>query len=196
MENPPVLLIGLGNPGKKYNRTRHNVGFMALDHFVQSNGPVSWQEKFSGRYCRCRLHSRVVLCGEPLTFMNRSGRFVAPLARFYKIPLSHILVLHDDLDLDFGRIKAVARGGSGGHNGIRSLIAELGGSDFARIKIGIGRPVQNEQGYAVPIDHFVLSPFTGEEEKQLGDIFDRIDLALNLFVQEGIAACMNFANRK
>ncbi len=195
MEDSSFLLVGLGNPGKKYNRTRHNIGFMALEHFVQSLGPVSWREKFSGRYCRCRLHSRVLLCGEPLTFMNRSGRFVAPLARFYKIPLTHILVLHDDLDLDFGRIKVVARGGSGGHNGIRSLIAELGSSDFARIKIGIGRPIQNEQGHAVPIDHFVLSPFAREEEEQLDDIFVRVDLALKLFVQEGITACMNFANR-
>ena len=163
---------------------------------MQSLGPVTWQEKYSGRFCRCRLDSNTVLCAEPLTYMNRSGRFVAPLARYFKIPTENIIVLHDDLDLDFGRIKVVARGGSGGHNGIRSLIAELGSSDFARVKIGIGRPKKNEQGQGMPVDRFVLSPFTQTEQDQLVDIFARTDQALKLFVTEGISACMNLVNRR
>lgn len=196
MPDSDKLLVGLGNPGARYERTRHNVGFMALEHFIRSLGPVSWQEKFSGRFFRWRLDCNSVFLAEPLTYMNRSGRFVAPLARFYKIPLVNILVVHDDLDLAFGRIKVVAKGGSGGHNGVRSLIAELGSSEFARIRIGIGRPPKNDQGYAMPVDHFVLSPFSDEEEKQLDPVLARCDQALELFAREGVTAAMNRVNRR
>jgi len=196
MATSPFLIVGLGNPGARYDHTRHNVGFMALEHFADSLGRVSWQEKFNGRYSRCRLEGQTVLLAEPLTYMNRSGQFVAPLARYFKIPLQNILVLHDDLDLDFGRIKVVARGGSGGHNGIRSLIAELGSSDFARLKIGIGRPEKNDHGYSIPIEQFVLSRFAQNEEEQLAKLFDRTDRAQKLFITEGIAACMNTINRR
>ena len=196
MAPSPYLLVGLGNPGPKYDHTRHNIGFMALEHFADSLGNTTWQEKFNGRYCRCRLKGHPVVLGEPLTFMNRSGKFVAPLARYFKIPLDRILVLHDDLDLGFGRIKVVAKGGSGGHNGIRSLIEEFGSKDFARVKIGIGRPQKNDQGYAIPIEHYVLSRFTEEEEEMLETLFARTDRAQELFITEGIAACMNAINRK
>ncbi len=196
MATSPFLIVGLGNPGAQYEHTRHNVGFMALEHFADSLGTAAWQEKFNGRFCRCRLGEHTVLLAEPLTFMNRSGQFVAPLTRYFKIALANMLVLHDDLDLDPGRIKVVARGGSGGHNGIRSLIAELGSSDFARVKIGIGRPEKNEKGYAIPIERYVLSRFSRQEEEQLETLFTRTDRAQELFVREGIAACMNVVNRR
>jgi len=195
MSDSDFLIAGLGNPGAKYENTRHNIGFMALDHFASSVNCLPVQEKFDGKYCRQRFHDRQVLLVRPETFMNRSGQCVVRFVHFFKIPLSNILILHDDLDLTPGRVKAVARGGAGGHNGIRSLVQHFGCNDFARVKIGIGRPDRNDSGQGVPVERYVLSRFFPEEEKGFDALFDKTDLAIDLFLKEGIAACMNQINR-
>jgi len=195
MSESDFLIAGLGNPGTKYEHTRHNIGFMTLDHFGSSVDCEPVLEKFDGKYCRQHLHGNQIVLVRPETFMNRSGQCVAGFVRFFKIPLSNILILHDDLDLTPGRVKVVARGGAGGHNGIRSLVQHLGSNDFARVKIGIGRPDRNDNGQGVPVEHYVLSRFSTEEEKGFDALFDKTDQAINLFLTEGIDACMNRINR-
>lgn len=154
------IIAGLGNPGPQYEGTRHNAGFMALDHFASSVGCLPASVKCEGRYCRQRLYGKSVILVKPETFMNRSGRSISCFARYFKVPLSNILILHDDLDLSPGRVKVVARGGAGGHNGIRSLVQHFAGSDFARVKIGIGRPERDDAGRGIPVERFVLSDFS------------------------------------
>ncbi len=119
---------------------------------------------------------------------------MAAFVRFFKIPLGNILILHDDLDLPLGRVKIVACGGAGGHNGVRSLIKELGTKEFARLKIGIGRPHRDENGHGTPVDRYVLAQFSPEEKKVFLSLLPRIDQTINLFLQEGIDQCMNQTN--
>ncbi|HHD62854.1 MAG TPA: aminoacyl-tRNA hydrolase [Desulfobulbaceae bacterium] len=195
MAESNYLIVGLGNPEPQYEGTRHNVGFLALDHFASRMDCLPLNTKFEGRYCRKRLFGRPAFLVKPMTYMNRSGRCVAAFVRFFKIPLSNILILHDDLDLSLGRVKIVARGGSGGHNGIRSLAQHLGNSNFARIKIGIGRPARDEKGRGVPVDRYVLARFTLEETKILSGLFGKTDQAIELFLSKDIDTCMNKINR-
>jgi PTH1 family peptidyl-tRNA hydrolase len=195
MAESNYLIVGLGNPETQYEGTRHNVGFMALDHFALRMDCLSFNTKFEGKYCRKRLFGNPALLVKPMTYMNRSGRCVAAFVRFFKIPVTNILILHDDLDLSLGRVKVVARGGSGGHNGIRSLTRHLGSNDFARVKIGIGRPARDEQGRGVPVDRYVLSRFSLEETKIITGLFDKTDQAIELFLSNDIDTCMNKINR-
>lgn len=188
------LVVGLGNPGKKYETTRHNAGFMALDHFAAgANCPVR-QAKFSGEFCRQRLFNQQVCLVKPMTYMNRSGNCVAAFVQFFKIPRENILVVHDDLDLPAGRVKVVAGGGAGGHNGVRSIIQALGTKNIARIKIGIGRPPRDENGHGIPVDHYVLAEFSSTEIETLTNLLPAVDEAITLFLQQGIDCCMNRIN--
>ncbi len=197
MAQSDFLIVGLGNPGTKYEFTRHNAGFLALEHFA-SSGAYDPPKivKFEGRYCRQRLYGQQVVLVEPDTFMNRSGKCVAAMIRFFKIPMNNVLILHDDLDLPFGKIKVVARGGAGGHNGIRSLIQHCGTTDFARVKIGIGRPPKVNDGRGIPVERYVLAKFSREESASLDRIFDITDRAVELFLSKGIDGCMNQINGK
>ncbi len=194
MAENDYLVVGLGNPGPKYETTRHNVGFMALDHFAASSNCPLRQGKFSGEFCRQRLFSQQVCLVKPMTFMNRSGSCVAAFVRFFKIPLANILIIHDDLDLPFSRVKVVAGGGAGGHNGVRSIIQALGTKKIARVKIGIGRPALDENGHGIPVDHYVLSEFSSDETKTLTNLLPKVDEAITLFLQQGIERCMNRIN--
>lgn len=134
------LIVGLGNPGQKYEKTRHNAGFLVLDQILQRCGG-SWQgRKFDAEWARCPLLGEDSLFLKPQTFMNLSGRSVAAALRFFKAQVGDVVVLHDDIDVPFGKVKARMGGGHGGHNGIRSLLAELSQDDFGRIKLGVGRP--------------------------------------------------------
>ena len=197
MAQSNFLIAGLGNPGTKYESTRHNAGFLALDHFVTSVGCDPPQSvKYEGRYCRQRLYGQQVVLVKPDTYMNHSGRCVAAMIRFFKIPLSNVLILHDDLDLPFGKIKVVARGGAGGHNGIRSIFQHCGAGDFARVKIGIGRPPRENNGSGIPVESYVLAKFSREEAAALDGIFDTTDQAIELFLSKGIDGCMNRINSK
>jgi len=184
-----LLVVGLGNPGKKYEKTRHNVGFMAVERVASRYGVgfTSWDA--ASEYASHAIDSASLFFLKPLTYMNRSGEAVGPFARFYKIPPKNILVVHDDLDLPFGRMKFARGGGSGGHNGIRSIISSLGDKGFPRLKIGIGRP----KG-PIPVDKYVLSRFDSVEEKALDNLLDTAVDGIVCFIDEGIDSAMNNFN--
>lgn len=147
------IIAGLGNPGSQYEQTRHNVGFWLLDQLAGDVGEqFSVQNRYHGQLAQCQIGEHKVYLLKPLTFMNRSGQSVAALANFYKIPLSNILVIHDELDLSPGTVRLKRDGGHGGHNGLRDIIAQGGGKDFLRCRIGIGHPGDSRQ-----VADFVLS---------------------------------------
>ena len=148
-----ACLVGLGNPGPKYEETRHNVGFWLVDRLARKFGVMLRAEnKFGGEVARISTDAGDCWLLKPITYMNNSGRSVSALARFYKIPLEQILVAHDDLDLDPGVIRLKKGGGHGGHNGLRDIISAMGGKDFHRVRIGIGHP-----GHRDAVTDFVLS---------------------------------------
>nr|WP_320011808.1 aminoacyl-tRNA hydrolase [uncultured Desulfobulbus sp.] len=194
MADTRFLLVGLGNPGAEYELTRHNVGFIFLDYLAERAGCRIDGQKMDGLYGQARAFGNQLLYLKPQTYMNRSGKSVRAFADYFKIPKERIMVLHDDLDLATGRIKVVGKGGAGGHNGIRSLGQHLGCSDFARIKIGIGRPPQNEQGQGQPVDRYVLSKMGTDEIRLFEQRFDIVEEAVELFVRDGIDRCMNSIN--
>ncbi len=196
MSDDRVMIVGLGNPGAKYDNTRHNVGFVALDSFADNNGLEIRTEKMQGLYCSARLSGKKVLLLKPMTFMNRSGDCVFSFARYFDVSIDNILVVHDDLDLDNGRIKMVSGGGAGGHNGIRSLVNQLGTKDFARLKIGIGHPRNQEETASIPVERFVLSGFTPLQLDTFQGNLERIVHGINLFVEQGIKKAMNSVNSK
>jgi PTH1 family peptidyl-tRNA hydrolase len=139
-----VLIVGLGNPGPRYAANRHNIGFMALDAIIRHHGLSAPRRRFEGEVCEGAIDGRDVLALRPLTFMNDSGRSVAAAARFFKIPGDAIFVFHDELDLAAGRVRVKRGGGSAGHNGLRSIDALLG-SDYWRVRLGIGHPGQKHR---------------------------------------------------
>jgi PTH1 family peptidyl-tRNA hydrolase len=188
------MIVGLGNPGATYQSTRHNAGFLALDRFAEKTGCCLENEKWQGQYCRTTFSGNSLLLIKPQTYMNRSGECVVRFRDFYKIALERILILHDDLDLPTDRIKIVTRGGAGGHNGIRSLINHFGSSDFARIKIGIGRPPLLENGQSFPVERYVLTNFSREERLRLHEKLELVNEAIELFVRQGAAVAMNRIN--
>jgi PTH1 family peptidyl-tRNA hydrolase len=194
MADSHYLIIGLGNPGTKYEVTRHNAGFLALDDYADQQHCTINQEKWNGLYTAERIHDQRVILLKPQTFMNKSGESVARFADFYQIPLENILVIFDDLDLPKGKIKVTAKGGPGGHNGIRSLIQHLGSLNFSRLKIGIGRPERDEQGRGVPVDRYVLGALSNEELALFNERLALIHEAIDLFLQQGVDKCMNMIN--
>ena len=153
-----LLVAGLGNPGREYARTRHNVGFLVCDELARRSA-ASFRSKFSGELAEVRIGVARVALLKPQTFMNEAGRSVAPAARFFKTDPHDLLVVHDDVDLEPGRLQARAGGGLAGHNGLRSIAQHLGMQDFLRLRVGVGRP---ERGDPRPIADFVLSPFAPE----------------------------------
>lgn len=194
MADTRFLLVGLGNPGGEYDLTRHNVGFLFLDYLAQRSGCRIDAKKMDGLYGQKQAFGGQVIFLKPQTYMNRSGQSVRAFVDYFKISRERILVVHDDLDLAAGRIKIVSKGGAGGHNGIRSLTQHLGTADFARMKIGIGRPGRNEQGQGQPVDKFVLSRMNADEIALFESRFDIVEEAVEIFVREGINRCMNQIN--
>jgi len=194
MTDPRFLLAGLGNPGRDYCLTRHNIGFFFIDYLAGRHGWQAETLKMQGLTCQGRAFGAQIFLVKPQTYMNRSGECVRSYLDYFKIPREHLLVLHDDIDLPAGRIKLVGRGGAGGHNGVRSIIQHLGTQDFVRMKIGIGRPPAPPEAGGQPVDRFVLSRM-GEDELAL---FDQrkalVEEAVALFVREGVDACMNRVN--
>ena len=170
------LLVGLGNPGPEYVFTRHNVGWLYLDALTRDEEP-KWQEKFNGVFTRRMIAGDPRYLLKPLTFMNRSGHSVTAMMHYFDIKAEEILVIHDDLEIPFGTIAFKYSGGLGGHNGLRSLSAQLGGPEFGRLRIGIGRPAHSN------ITGYVLGPFSKDEEARLDEVFDlvadHLDEALN-----------------
>jgi peptidyl-tRNA hydrolase, PTH1 family len=183
------LIVGLGNPGRKYSHTRHNIGFMVIDSICRNMGVKLESRKFHSKNLVVEKYGRDVILLKPATYMNLSGKSVKACADFYHIESNHILVIHDDLDLPFGRIKVASHGGAGGHRGIKSIIENLSESTFPRIKLGIGRPEQDE-----PIEEFVLSPFYTSQTEILEKVIDLSSKACDLFLSEGIETTMNRIN--
>jgi len=155
-----LLVAGLGNPGRAYERNRHNVGWMVVEELVRRHGG-SWRGKFSGRLAEIRIDGRRVALLAPETYMNESGRSVGAALRFFKLEPQDLLVVHDEGDLDLGRIQARSGGGLAGHNGLRSVAEQLGTPDFLRLRVGVGRP---ERGDPRPLSDYVLSDFTPEDD--------------------------------
>jgi len=194
MADRRFLLAGLGNPGREYQLTRHNIGFLFIDHIADRCGWRVDSLKMQGCYCQGRAWGGQIFLLKPQTYMNRSGECIRCFLDYFKIPWEHFLVLHDDIDLAAGRVKLVARGGAGGHNGIRSIIQHLGTQDFARMKIGTGRPPTGPEETSQPIDQFVLSRLSGDEQILFDQRQSLITEAVELFVREGIDVCMNRIN--
>lgn len=194
MADPRFLLVGLGNPGREYHLTRHNIGFLFLDFLAERAGCPIESPKMQGLYCQGRAFGGQIILLKPQTFMNRSGQCVRAYVDYFKVPLSHLFVFHDDIDLAPGRIKIVSRGGAGGHNGIRSIGQHLGNTDFARLKIGVGRPSLDEQGQGQPVDRFVLSRMGDDEIALFAQRQPLVEQAVELFIGHGIERCMNQIN--
>ena len=165
------LIVGLGNPGSRYARTRHNAGFLVLDQIAQECGASIGRKMFESEYGEAELFQQAVVFVKPQTFMNVSGRSVRHWLGFYKVPAHDLIVMHDDIDLPRGSVKMRVGGGHGGHNGIRSIIEETGERDFFRIKLGVGKPVptENSDERVQSVADWVLSPFSEEELANLKD---------------------------
>ncbi|RAV01318.1 aminoacyl-tRNA hydrolase [Mycolicibacter senuensis] len=186
-ESPPVLVVGLGNPGPTYAHTRHNVGFMVADLLAQRIGSAFKLHKKSGAdVVTGRLSGRSVVLARPRCYMNESGRQVGPLAKFYSVPPADVVVIHDDLDLDYGRIRLKQGGGEGGHNGLRSIAMVLGSKDFQRVRLGIGRPPGRQDPAA-----FVLQPFDARERDELPTICEQAADATELLIELGLEPAQN-----
>lgn len=152
------LVIGLGNPGKAYEKTRHNVGFQVIDELAARWQAPAFQQKFNGHYTTVHTARGKVILLKPMTYMNLSGECVRPLADYFEVDDDEIAVLYDDLDLPAGKIRLRQKGSAGGHNGMKSLIAHLGTKEFNRIRIGVDRPVN------MKVSDYVLAPFTKDEQ--------------------------------
>jgi len=185
------LLAGLGNPGPQYSGTRHNVGFMLLDYLARETGVGFAESRWKAMAAKTVISGVTVVMLKPETYMNLSGIAVSQAAHFYKVEPAKIIVIHDDLDIELGRIKMVSGGGDGGHKGIRSIIEHLGTSDFPRIKIGIGRPAG-----PVPPDKYVLANFGTEELAAVNQKMPAVLEGLKILLQDGISVAMNTVNQK
>ena len=157
-ENKPIMVVGLGNPGAEYARTRHNVGFMAVEYLAGEN--ATWKNEHDALTYHANIDGHRVIFVRPMTFMNLSGNAVGALARFYKIPTENIVVIHDDMDIPVGSIKEKVGGGSAGHNGIKSIDAAVG-AEYKRIRIGIGHP--RDFGLKIDPADWVLGRFSDDE---------------------------------
>jgi len=183
-----LLVVGLGNPGRKHERDRHNVGWMVADELARRTD-ARWRAKFSGQLAEVRLAGMRLALLKPETFMNDSGRSVAAATRFFKVEPESLLVVHDDVDLEPGRLQARAGGGLAGHNGLRSLAHALGTQDFLRLRIGVGRP---GRGDARSIADYVLSPF--ELGEDVGALVSRAADAVETIASEGVEAAQQRFN--
>jgi PTH1 family peptidyl-tRNA hydrolase len=183
----PILVVGLGNPGPVYAKTRHNIGFAVADVLAARAGSAFKAHKKSGAdVATGRLAGRAVILGKPRSYMNESGRQVAALAKFYSVRPADLVVIHDELDIDFGRIRLKFGGGVAGHNGLRSVAASLSSNDFHRVRVGIGRPPGRKEPAA-----FVLENFTSTERPELPVICEQAADATELLLQIGLEAAQN-----
>jgi peptidyl-tRNA hydrolase, PTH1 family len=181
-----LLLVGLGNPGARYARQRHNIGFMAIDAVARAHRFGPWRSKFSSLISEGLLGDVRVLLQKPQTFMNLSGHAVAEAARFYKLPLDQIVVCHDELDLVAGKVRIKTGGGVAGHNGLRAIAAQLGSPDFKRVRMGIGHPGDKDR-----VTGHVLGDFSAEDREWLERLLDAFAEAAPLLAAGDDAGCMN-----
>jgi PTH1 family peptidyl-tRNA hydrolase len=211
-----MLVVGLGNPGPRYDGSPHNVGFRVVDHLAERHGVIAfggerhgvtafggergaanaastagaWSERFGARLRLAELDDREVVLLEPLSFMNRSGESVRKAMAFFQIEHEQALVVHDVLDLPLGALKLKRGGGEAGHNGLKSVSAELGTRDYARLRVGVGRPAAGE------LVDYLLAPLPAEASAQLDERLDAAEAAIGLWAKHGIEHAMNLVNRK
>ena len=183
------LIVGLGNPGERYKMTRHNIGFMAVDKIAEDFGISLEKSKFQATFGKGHIDGSNVFLVEPRTYMNKSGFSVSQFANFYKVSNRDIFVIHDDIDLEFGRIKIKEKGGDGGHRGIKSIIDALGGDDFCRLRLGVGR-----SGFDKDVSNHVLSPFNEREQSVLKQFIQTSRDAVVTLLCKGTREGMNRFN--
>lgn len=188
------LIVGLGNPGPRYEGTRHNVGFRVVDRWVERHGGAPWRDKFEGQVATvdCAGGDRV-LAVKPLTFMNLSGHCVRAAMSFFKIEPAQLVLVHDELDLPFGEYRLKLGGGPAGHNGVRSVIEQVGTDAFARLRFGIGRA---PAGFGGSGADFVLDSFPLADRPIVDDLTEACSKVLDSVVKDGVSATMNQVNRR
>ncbi len=185
------LVVGLGNPGPEYQENRHNLGFKVVDElFARARGSAP-RAKFGAELGEVTIAGERVLLCKPMEYMNVSGQVVARVAGFWKVPVSEVVVVHDELDLPFGRLKLGTGGGHGGHNGVRSLLADLGDAAFARVRVGVGRPTPGHDPA-----NYLLSNFSRAEAKELPDLIGAAADAVEAIARSGLTTAMNKFNGK
>ncbi len=184
------LIVGLGNPGKEYESTRHNIGFMVLDKLADSFRFSFQKEKFQGIYGETSINNEKIIFLKPLKYMNLSGEVVRDFIHFFKIPAEDILIIHDDLDLSVGKIKLRQKGSSGGHNGLKDIEKNIGTNEYKRIKIGISN---NKQ---LDTKDYVLGKFTTEEKELLNPILDEMPSLIESFLSITFEQLMTRYNKK
>ncbi len=184
------LVAGLGNPGAKYARNRHNAGFMVLERFASEHHAPAFRERFQGSFTKLSVSGSDVVLLKPATFMNLSGRSVQQALHFFKLGLPDLVVVYDEIDLPFGTLKIKRGGGTAGHRGVASIVETCGGPDFCRLRVGVGRP------QSAAVEHHVLSDFSGAESTALPSVLERASAALTDIVVRGAQAAMNVHNQK
>jgi PTH1 family peptidyl-tRNA hydrolase len=185
------FIVGLGNPGVRYQWTRHNIGFLVVDRLANNNHIHISTKRFQTRYGTGWIDSHKVVLAKPMTFMNQSGESVKKAVNFFQADMGDLIVIHDDLDLPFGRLRFKRRGGDGGHQGIRSIIERMGGNNFLRLKVGIGRPPRGME----PAE-YVLSSFDEAQQPYLDGILNQVAEALVVMLSEGVERAMNRYQKK
>jgi PTH1 family peptidyl-tRNA hydrolase len=180
------ILVGLGNPGIFYRMTRHNIGFQVIDRLAETNQISIRTKRFKSLYGKGEVDAQEVVLAKPMTYMNRSGEAVKKMADFFHLRIEDIIVVHDDLDLPFGRLRFKRRGGDGGHQGIRSIIEWMGGNNFLRLKVGIGRPPQGMDSAK-----YVLERFNKIERSLLDQLLFQGAESLKVMLLEGVEKAMN-----
>ncbi len=183
------IVVGLGNPGREYATTRHNVGFMVIDELDRRHGPVSWRKRFRSEIGEVMFAGQKLVLVKPQTFMNLSGAAVREAINWYHIPFDDTLVVSDDLDIPFATLRMRGKGSAGGHNGLASIIEQIGSTEIPRLKIGIGRGRSSASAH-------VLSRFSPEQERELTDLISRATDAVEIWSRDGLVTAMNAANRK
>ncbi len=186
------LIVGLGNPGREYAATRHNVGFMALDRLAREIGVTVEKKMFKALVGRGQINSEKVMLAKPQTYMNLSGGAVSALMNWHKLTPKDLVVIYDDLDLPPGKLRIRPDGGSGGHKGMRSIIQALGTENFCRIRVGIGKP---QQPGLESVD-YVLSRFNGDDMEKVGEAIEQAVEAAFCIVRDGTEKAMNLYNRR
>ena len=186
------LIVGLGNPGVGYKDNRHNLGFMIMDAFARNRG-LSW--RYSQDFMCYYIKSKDFVLVKPVTYMNKSGVSILSVCQYFDIEHKDMLIVHDELDLDFGKIRLAFDGSAAGHKGVESVIEILGTPDFARLRMGIGQvPTENGDGKTTDADKYVLEPFSKEEQSKLPEVIQRCQEAIVSCLDLGIEATMNKFN--
>jgi PTH1 family peptidyl-tRNA hydrolase len=186
------LIVGLGNPGEEYAATRHNIGFGCVNHLAKQHSLEFRGKRAKARIAEGNIAGQRVVLAKPFTYMNLSGQAVVGLRNWYKVDPAHeLLIIYDDLDLPFSKLRLRQRGGPGTHNGMKSVIGLLGSQDFPRLRVGIGSPPPrwDTKGY-------VLGRFTSEEQDALPDLYDRVSTAIETILRDGFTTAMNEFNQK